>query len=52
MIMIIIIYIGETGLGKTTFMNTLFNTDLTEEILPKVPQDTKTVSIEPKYYGK
>ncbi|RKP26881.1 Septin-type guanine nucleotide-binding (G) domain-containing protein, partial [Syncephalis pseudoplumigaleata] len=26
---------GETGLGKTTFMNTLFNTDLTEEILPK-----------------
>ncbi|KAI8055105.1 Septin-domain-containing protein [Syncephalis plumigaleata] len=41
---------GETGLGKTTFMNTLFNTDLTEDILAKVPQDTKTVSIEPKYY--
>ncbi|KAI9595052.1 Septin-2 [Syncephalis fuscata] len=45
-----IMVVGDTGLGKTTFMNTLFNTDLTEEILPKTPQDTKTVQIDPKYY--
>ncbi|KAF9161582.1 Septin-6 [Actinomortierella ambigua] len=42
--------VGESGLGKTTFMNTLFNTDLTEEILPRNPQSTQTVVISPKYY--
>jgi septin family protein len=44
------VVIGETGLGKTTFMNTLFNAPLTEEIRPKQPQNTKTVTIEPKCY--
>lgn len=43
--------LGESGLGKTTFMNTLFNTDLKEEILPRNPQSTQTVQIQPSYYG-
>ncbi|KAF9348598.1 hypothetical protein BGX26_012998 [Mortierella sp. AD094] len=42
--------VGESGLGKTTFMNTLFNTDLKEEILPKNPQHTQTVQIQPSHY--
>ncbi|RUS32335.1 hypothetical protein BC938DRAFT_475696 [Jimgerdemannia flammicorona] len=42
--------VGETGLGKTTFMNTLFNTDLVESIIPETPQSTKTVVISPKTY--
>ncbi|KAF9156365.1 Septin-6 [Linnemannia schmuckeri] len=42
--------VGESGLGKTTFMNTLFNTDLKEEILPRNPQSTQTVQIQPSYY--
>ncbi|KAI7831230.1 Septin-domain-containing protein [Gamsiella multidivaricata] len=42
--------VGESGLGKTTFMNTLFNTDLKEEILPKKIHSTQTVSIQPAYY--
>ncbi|KAG0036326.1 Septin-9, partial [Gryganskiella cystojenkinii] len=40
----------ESGLGKTTFMNTLFNTDLKEEILPRNPQTTQTVTIQPSHY--
>ncbi|KAF9996411.1 hypothetical protein BGZ80_005901, partial [Entomortierella chlamydospora] len=42
--------VGESGLGKTTFMNTLFNTDLKEEILPRNPQHTQTVQIQPSHY--
>ncbi|KAF9577248.1 Septin 4, partial [Lunasporangiospora selenospora] len=42
--------VGESGLGKTTFMNTLFNTDLREEILPRNMQSTQTVKIQPSYY--
>ncbi|KAF8941316.1 Septin-domain-containing protein [Dissophora ornata] len=42
--------VGESGLGKTTFMNTLFNTDLKEEILPKKIHSTQTVDIQPSYY--
>ncbi|KAF9383061.1 Septin-6 [Podila verticillata] len=42
--------VGESGLGKTTFMNTLFNTDLKEEILPRNPQSTQTVQIQPSHY--
>ncbi|KAG0307807.1 Septin-6 [Dissophora globulifera] len=42
--------VGESGLGKTTFMNTLFNTDLKEEILPKKIHSTQTVEIQPSYY--
>ncbi|KAK9722718.1 Septin-6, variant 2 [Basidiobolus ranarum] len=42
--------VGETGLGKTTFMNTLFNTDLTEEITHEYPQNNKTVTITPTAY--
>ncbi|KAF9182396.1 Septin-6 [Haplosporangium sp. Z 767] len=42
--------VGESGLGKTTFMNTLFNTDLREEILPRNPQTTQTVKVQPSYY--
>ena len=32
-------------------MNTLFNTDLNDTSVPKVPQDTKTVDITPVYFG-
>ncbi|KAF7723934.1 septin 2 [Apophysomyces ossiformis] len=41
--------VGETGLGKSTFMNTLFHSDLYESEA-KVPQDTKTVEITPVTY--
>ncbi|KAI1305154.1 hypothetical protein EDD11_005015 [Mortierella claussenii] len=41
---------SESGLGKTTFMNTLFNTDLKEEILPKKIHSTQTVHIQPSHY--
>ncbi|CAG8572294.1 943_t:CDS:2, partial [Racocetra fulgida] len=45
-----IMVVGESGLGKTTFMNTLFNTPLKEEIHPKNPQSTQTVEISPVHY--
>jgi len=45
------ILLGESGLGKTTFMNTLFNTDLKEEIQFKKIHSTQTVEIQPSYYG-
>ncbi|CAG8505864.1 4434_t:CDS:10 [Diversispora eburnea] len=45
-----IMVVGESGLGKTTFMNTLFNTPLKEEIYPKNPQSTQTVEISPVHY--
>jgi len=32
-------------------MNTLFNTDLKEDILPRKLHSTETVNIEPSYYG-
>ncbi|KAG0324099.1 Septin-6 [Dissophora globulifera] len=41
--------VGESGLGKTTFMNTLFNADL-KEILPRNTQHTQTVQIQPSHY--
>jgi septin family protein len=40
--------LGESGLGKTTFMNTLFNTDLVSDIVPEEP--TKTLKIRPVTY--
>ncbi|KAI9488845.1 Septin-domain-containing protein [Zychaea mexicana] len=45
-----IMVVGETGLGKSTFMNTLFCTDLNDTSVPKVPQDTKTVEITPIHF--
>ncbi|KAG0021024.1 cell division control protein [Entomortierella chlamydospora] len=42
--------VGESGLGKTTFMNTLFNADLKEEIPTKKLHSTQTVQIQPSYY--
>jgi septin family protein len=44
-------FLGESGLGKTTFMNTLFNSPLTEKIEAKHLADTKTVSIQPRTFG-
>ncbi|KAG0000823.1 hypothetical protein BGZ79_005423 [Entomortierella chlamydospora] len=41
---------SESGLGKTTFMNTLFNADLKEEIPTKKLHSTQTVQIQPSYY--
>ena len=45
------IKLGESGLGKTTFMNTLFNTPLTEKRNPENIQDLKTISIQHSTYG-
>ncbi|KAI9311977.1 Septin-domain-containing protein [Dichotomocladium elegans] len=45
-----VMVVGESGLGKSTFMNTLFCTDLKDTNVPKVPQDTKTVAISPTYF--
>ncbi|KAI9028316.1 putative Septin-2 [Phycomyces nitens] len=45
-----IMVVGETGLGKSTFMNTLFQADLKDTTELKVPQDTKTVEITPVSY--
>ncbi|KAI8818057.1 Septin-domain-containing protein [Fimicolochytrium jonesii] len=45
-----IMVVGESGLGKTTFMNTLFNAPLTEELGPRNLSSTKTVSIDPTTY--
>ncbi|KAI9293115.1 Septin [Neoconidiobolus thromboides FSU 785] len=41
---------GESGLGKTTFINTLFNTDIYENVYPKAPQKTDKVSISSKSF--
>ncbi|KAI8902090.1 Septin-domain-containing protein [Globomyces pollinis-pini] len=38
---------GESGLGKTTFLNTLFNAPLTEQIVPQHLLSSKTVDIVP-----
>ncbi|KAI8582666.1 hypothetical protein K450DRAFT_226343 [Umbelopsis ramanniana AG] len=43
-----VMVVGESGLGKTTFMNTLFNTDLVSDIIPEEP--AKTVKISPVTY--
>ncbi|KAG2173671.1 hypothetical protein INT43_005091, partial [Umbelopsis isabellina] len=43
-----VMVVGESGLGKTTFMNTLFNTDFTTDITPEKP--IKTVAITPVTY--
>ncbi|KAI7863430.1 septin [Spinellus fusiger] len=45
-----IMVVGETGLGKSTFMNTLFHTELKDSTLLKTPQDTKTVKVTPVSY--
>ncbi|KAG2223542.1 hypothetical protein INT45_000862 [Circinella minor] len=45
-----VMVVGESGLGKSTFMNTLFNTDLNDTSVPRVPQDTKTVDITPVHF--
>ncbi|KAF9908072.1 Neuronal-specific septin-3 [Lobosporangium transversale] len=42
--------VGESGLGKTTFMNTLFNSNLKEEIPVKKIHSSQTVEITPSYY--
>ncbi|KAI8371508.1 Septin-domain-containing protein [Radiomyces spectabilis] len=44
-----VIVVGETGLGKSTFLNTLFNTDLKEPSI-KQPEHTETVEITPVTY--
>ncbi|CDH58684.1 cell division control gtp binding protein [Lichtheimia corymbifera JMRC:FSU:9682] len=44
-----VMVVGESGLGKSTFVNTLFYADL-KDTLPKVPQDTKTVDITPVHF--
>ncbi|KAJ3194803.1 Septin-6 [Irineochytrium annulatum] len=45
-----IMVVGESGLGKTTFMNTLFNSPLTEQKVQKNLSNTKTLSIQPVTY--
>jgi septin family protein len=40
--------LGESGLGKTTFMNTLFNTDLVSDT--DLEEPAKTVKIHPVTY--
>ncbi|KAI8999279.1 septin-2-like protein [Gaertneriomyces semiglobifer] len=45
-----VMVVGESGLGKTTFMNTLFNVPLTEQKKYRDLSSTKTVSIEPTTY--
>ncbi|KAJ3224930.1 Septin 4 [Clydaea vesicula] len=48
-----IMVVGESGLGKTTFMNTLFNTNLNDDVKghPKNLSDSgKTLSINPTTY--
>ncbi|TPX72295.1 hypothetical protein SpCBS45565_g00646 [Spizellomyces sp. 'palustris'] len=45
-----IMVVGESGLGKTTFMNTLFNAPLTEQRTPKNLSASKTVAIDPTTY--
>ncbi|KAJ3086240.1 Septin-6 [Quaeritorhiza haematococci] len=45
-----IMVVGESGLGKTTFMNTLFNASLTEQKVQKNLSATKTVAIQPTTY--
>ena len=46
-----IISAGESGLGKTTFLNTLWNTTLAEDIQPRNLFASKTVEINPVPYG-
>ncbi|KAI8915569.1 septin-10 [Gorgonomyces haynaldii] len=41
---------GESGLGKTTFLNTLFNTDLTEHWEPQNLNQRKTTEISPAQF--
>ncbi|KAI9105620.1 Septin-domain-containing protein [Phlyctochytrium arcticum] len=41
-----VMVVGESGLGKTTFMNTLFNAPLTEQPQQRNLAGTKTVSID------
>ncbi|KAJ3334226.1 hypothetical protein HDU76_006598 [Blyttiomyces sp. JEL0837] len=45
-----IMVVGESGLGKTTFMNSLFNAPLTEQKIQKNLSSSKTVSIQPTTY--
>ncbi|KAJ3115652.1 hypothetical protein HDU96_000270 [Phlyctochytrium bullatum] len=45
-----IMVVGESGLGKTTFMNTLFSAPLTEQKVQKNLSASKTVSIQPITY--
>ncbi|KAJ3120026.1 Septin-6 [Nowakowskiella sp. JEL0407] len=45
-----IMAVGDSGLGKTTFMNTLFNAPLTDQVLPKNLTSQKTVDIKPSTY--
>ncbi|KAJ3066857.1 hypothetical protein HDU98_009893 [Podochytrium sp. JEL0797] len=43
--------VGDSGLGKTTFLNSLFNAPLSEDIgAAKVLSETKTVNIQPTTY--
>jgi septin family protein len=43
--------LGESGLGKTTFLNTLFNTNITENIPQKNILSLSQIEIHPKVYG-
>jgi septin family protein len=42
---------GESGLGKTTFLNTLFNAPLTENVTPENLGATSTVHVTPSKFG-
>ncbi|KAI8854762.1 Septin-type guanine nucleotide-binding (G) domain-containing protein [Chytridium lagenaria] len=42
--------VGESGLGKTTFMNTLFSAPLTEQKVQKNLSNSKTVAVQPITY--
>ncbi|KAJ3071280.1 hypothetical protein HDU98_005590 [Podochytrium sp. JEL0797] len=45
-----IMFVGESGTGKTTFLNTLFNAPLNEHTSPKHLASVKTVAITPVTY--
>ncbi|KAI8812142.1 CDC10 protein [Cladochytrium replicatum] len=45
-----VMVVGESGLGKTTFLNTLFNAPLTEKIKPESLAAQKTLQISPTTY--
>jgi septin family protein len=48
-----IMVVGQSGLGKTTLMNSLFNTDLTSSIDPKrlLSNEHRTLTLQPHFFG-
>ncbi|KAI8806403.1 septin [Cladochytrium replicatum] len=45
-----VMVVGESGLGKTTFLNTLFNAPLTDVIKPESLTQSKTLEVAPTTY--